>query len=103
MPEQNSFSARRCSVVFSFPGVQTPFNQAISREKPVQQPKPHEFHAKKHRRTRQKPRQIRGRIGEVPAPASRYESFTTLIRAYGAQRESCPVGPEANATEGFTP
>ena len=97
-------SFHRCYwAVLPFFGVQFPFSAANPRAIAVHRLELHEMHGSMHGLLCPKLRWMRGRIGEVPAPASRFESFTPLIRTCGAQRESCSARLEADAAMGGTP
>jgi hypothetical protein len=97
-------SFHRCyRAVMPLPGVQFSFSTANSRAIAVHRLELHEMDGAMRGLLRPKLRWMRGRIGEVPAPASRFESFTPLIRTCGAQRESCSARPTADAAMGGTP
>lgn len=89
--------------IFPLLGVQFPFSAANSRAIPVHRLELHQMDVTMCGLLRKKLRWMRGRIGEVPAPASRFESFTPLIRTCGAQRESCSARLEADAAMGGMP
>ena len=75
-------SFHRCyRAVLPLFGVQFPFSAAHSRAIAVLRLELHEMHGSMHGLLRPKLRCIRGRIGEVPAPASRFEYFTLPLFA----------------------
>lgn len=94
---------RSYRVVLPLLGVQFPFNAANFRAIAVHRLEWHEMDGSMHGLLRSKLRWMQGRIGEVPAPASRFVSFTPLIRTCGAQRESCSARLAADAAMGVTP
>ncbi len=75
-------SFHRCYwAVLPFFGVQFPFSAANPRAIAVHRLELHEMHGSMHGLLCPKLRWMRGRIGGVPAPASRFEYFTLPLFA----------------------
>lgn len=78
-------SPRCCiGVAKPFLGVQFQFSAAKCRAITVHDHELHEMHRSMQGLSREKLRWLRGRIGEVPAPASRFEPFTHPLFAPAA-------------------
>lgn len=75
---------RCCRVVLLSIDVQVPFSAKDFRAIAVHRSELHGMHRPGHGLLGQKLRWMRGRIGEVPAPASRFESFTLPLFAPAA-------------------